>query len=69
MTIDFLRRKYRIKQPAGKNEIMLLQWQASGKYKEIYREAAGRELTAKELRRRGLELADAVETLEAEEQS
>lgn len=68
MTIDFHRRKYRIKQPAGKNEIMLLQRQTSGKYKELYREDAGRELTAKELRRRGLELADAVETLEAEEQ-
>lgn len=66
MTIDFLRRKYRIKQPAGKNEIMLLQRQTSGKYKELYREDAGRELTAKELRRRGLEPADAVETLEDE---
>lgn len=46
---------------------MLLQRQTSGKYKELYREDAGRELTAKELRRRGLELADAVETLEEEQ--
>lgn len=53
MTIEFNKRKYRIKQDASGSKIILYKKLDSGKYAEIYSEDNERHLTQEELHRRG----------------
>ena len=65
MMIEFNRKKYRITQRAEKMKLSL--YEKRGKdYVKIHEEDCGRQLSPKELYKRGRELADAFETLEAE---
>ena len=53
MTIEFNKRKYRIKQAASGSKVVLYKKLDSGKYEEIYSEDNELHLTQEELHRRG----------------
>ncbi len=56
MTIEFCKRRYRVKQSSRETTLVLYEKQPSGEYKEIHREDNKQRLSCGDLYHRGIEL-------------